>query len=224
MCRAMSTALGLLLALIVASPCCAGFILQLGQSGTVGNNTFAGSPGDTVVMQIYLTQTDGETRLSSSSTALVSADFHLTIDGSLVSPVATSFGPGLKDDTSGKTGFTLSDARIAEIAKEQTGHVGVTTSADGVSDNSVLLGTVSFLIAPGASGIYNLSAARDTSSPLGSFALADPDYPQRIDVSSGFGTLEVSSTPEPSSLVLSAIGIAAVAYRSCKQRRKRRTR
>lgn len=219
----MSTALGLLLALIAASPCCAGFILQLGQSGTVGNNVFAGSPGDTVVMQIYLTQTGGETRLSSSSTALVSADFHVTIDGSLVSPVATSFGPGFKDDTSGKTGFTLSDARIAEFASEQSGHVGVTTSADGVSDNSVLLGTVSFLIAPGASGIYNLSAARDTSSPLGSFALA-AGYPQTIDVSSGFGTLEVSSTPEPSSLVLSAIGIAAVAYRTCKQRRKRRTR
>lgn len=220
--HARSTALGLLLALLAASPCCADFILQLGQSGGVGDNSFSGSPGDTIVAQIYLTQTGGETRLSSSSTALVTADFHVTIDGSLVTPVATTFGPGFSDDTSGHTHIFLNDARIAEFATERTGHVGVTTSADGVADDSVLLGTVSFLIAPGASGIYNLSVTPDSS--YGAFSVATPGTPEPIGVTGGVGTLSVAAVPEPSSLVLSAVGIAAVVCRSRKNRRTRRSK
>lgn len=218
--RSTPVVLALMMTLLGASEALSDFVLQFGQSGVVGANSFSGSVGQTIVAEVYLTQTGGETRLSSSSTGLVSADFTVTIDRTSVAPVSTSFGPGFVEDGTFNTGVSPSSARISEVEAGQTGQVGVTTAVDGTNDNSVLLGTVSLQIAPGANGTYQLSVAQDNASAFGAFSLADPGFPQSISVTSGSGTLTISAVPEPSTLALFGLAAAAAIGRASKSRRQ----
>jgi MYXO-CTERM domain-containing protein len=208
--------IGLSLFAVVTSPCSAAFILEFGELGVVGDNSYAGTTGDTIVAQVYLTQTGGETALSSSSTALAIADFEITINGTGVTPVAPTVGPGFVND--GNTGVSGLTARIAEFESSGSGNVGVTTSADGVNDNSVLLGTISYQIGPTAGGVYNLSVAQHPT--FGSFSLASALIPTPIIVSPASATLNVTAVPEPASLGLA--GLAAVAAFGSARYRQRR--
>lgn len=190
-----------LLVVLLCQSSLAGLILEFGQGNTPGSTTFNSPINSSLTLQLYLTQTGTETRLSSASTGLAIADFEVTLsNGSGVTPVSVAFGPGFIDDTSGNTGITGLIARIAEFESSASGNVGVTTATDGVSDNSILLGTVTLQVGNSALGPVTLTISQRPA--LGSFSLADPLLPSSINVTSGTATLFITAVPEPSALVL----------------------
>ena len=191
------------------------FVLEFGEAGIVGDNSFDAAPNGTFDVQVYLTQTNSESRLSSASTALAIADFTITITGTDVLPTATAFGTGFVDDFSGNTGVSGTTARVAQFESSFLGTSGVTTSADGLDDNSVLLGTITFTVGATASGVFNLQVSQ--RADFGSLSVANTPFPSPINAANGTGTLTVTAVPEPSSLLFLTAIVGAATVR----RRKR---
>ncbi|MGV3486425.1 MAG: PEP-CTERM sorting domain-containing protein [Planctomycetaceae bacterium] len=201
----------------------AAFVINFGSSSTFSPSHINVVAGETVAINVFLTQTDGENRLSSASTGLVSADFSLSSsDGSDVVPLSFSFGSGFENRPGSSSGIAGNLARIDE--QEETdpfGKTGVTTANTSfdTSNNSILLGTVNFQIAGDATGFYTIFADPNVDQFGDRFTVVGTVLPESIDVLSNSIDLQVTAVPEPSSVIaIAALGGVGLIHRS---RRKR---
>lgn len=192
-----------LLSLSLRSTAQADLILGFAKGGSF-STSFSAAPNSTLTLQLILTQSNGETRLSNPGLAI--ADFQVAIDGLNVAPTAFTFGTGFVDDTSTNSRITGLSTRIAEF----TGSNGITSNVDSNGDttlDSVLLGTVTYNIGALASGNYNLSVQKRTEE--GAFSIDNsPGIPLNVTnvVSNGSATLTITAVPEPSSAVFLMLG------------------
>ena len=193
-----------LLSLSLRSTAQADLMLGFAQGGSF-STSFSAAPNSTLTLQLILTQSNGETRLSNPGLAI--ADFQVAVDGVNVAPTAFTFGTGFVDDTSTNSRITGLTARIAEF----TGSNGITANVDSNGDttlDSVLLGTVTYNIGALASGNYNLTVLKRTEQ--GAFSIAAPQLSLTIDVTNvvtnGSATLTITAVPEPSSAVFLMLG------------------
>ena len=195
-----------LLLLSLRSTAQADLILGFAQ-GNSFTTSFSKAPNSTLTLQLILTQSNGETRLTNPGLAI--ADFQVAIDGVNVAPTAFTFGTGFVNDTSTNSGITGLSTRIAEFESSLTGNNGVTANLDSNGDttlDSVLLGTVTYNIGVLASGNYNLTIVKRTE--FGAFSIAAPGLPLDVTnlVSNGSATLTITAVPEPSSAVFLILG------------------
>ena len=202
----LMTLLFTLLLLSLRSTAQADLMLGFAQ-GNSFTTSFSKAPNSNLTVQLILTQSNGETRLSTPGLAI--ADFQVAINGANISPTAFTFGTGFVDDTSTNSGITGLSTRIAEFESSFTGNNGVTANLDSNGDttlDSVLLGTVTYNIGILASGNYNLTIVKRTE--LGSFSIAAPVLPLDVTnvVSNGSATLTITAVPEPSSAVFLILG------------------
>ncbi len=208
--------------------CNAALVLQFGQGASVGLNSFSVSPGDTISVDVYLTQTDSETRLNDENTSVSGYEFNLSLfDVMTLSPStdvsflnSVVYGPSFI--TSNISTFNGSIATIAgESSKAPNPEVpGVIASDDGVADNSVLLATIEIQLTNASSGTFRLTAT-PASDPFGS-KIFSPDTVLFGGLSVGSGTADFSVTavPEPSSLI--GVGFACfVGFGGRRWRRRR---
>jgi PEP-CTERM motif len=202
----LKTLLFTLLVLSLRSTAHADFILGFAQGGTF-STSFSAAPNSNLTLQLILTQSTGETRLSNPGLAI--ADFDVVINGANVAPTAFTFGTGFVDDTSNNSGITGLSTRIAEFESSFSGNSGVTANVDSNGDtvlDSVLLGTVTYNIGTMASGNYNLSVLKRDA--LSAFSIAAPGLPIDVTsvVSNGSAILTITAVPEPSSAVFLILG------------------
>ncbi len=193
-----------LLSLSLRSTAQADLILGFAKGGSF-STSFSAASNSSLTLQLILTQSNGETRLTNPGLAI--ADFDVVIDGVNVAPTAFTFGTGFVNDTN--SGITGLSTRIAEFESSLSGKNGITANIDGNGDttlDSVLLGTVTYNIGALASGNYNLSVLKRTA--FGSFSIADPVFPDNVTnvVSNGSATLTITAVPEPSSTVFLMLG------------------
>lgn len=197
------------------------FVLEFGRNDMVASTgaplLTSVAPNSTLELQVYLTQIDPESRLDDPATGLAIADF--TVDtGSLsteFAPTSFTIGPGFIDD--GNSGISGNTVRLALVESTRIAQTGVTTSADGTADDSVLLGSITYNVGPNAAGAFELVAA-----PVGGifpFAVADSSgFPASIVVAPGSAT--VTAVPEASHFA--ALGFAVAGF--CLSRRRKAAR
>jgi hypothetical protein len=208
----LKTLLFTLLVLSLRSTAHADFILGFAQGG-LASTSFSAAPNSNLTLQLILTQSTGETRLSNPGLAI--ADFDVVINGANVAPTAFTFGTGFVNDGSGNSGIASLSTRIAEFESTLSGNNGITVNVDSNGDtalDSVLLGTVTYNIGTLASGSYNLTVQKRTA--LGAFSIAAPAPGLPTDVtnfvSNGSAILTITAVPEPSSAVFVALSCLAV--------------
>ncbi len=112
-------------------------------------------------------------------------------------PTAQARFVGLAPASLGPGGLTVAPAYVT-----QPHNVIIGPNTGSVVDNSILLGTVAFNVAPGATGLYNLNFSVPGSiqrPTLGN----DPTSGQ-VDVTFVGTTLSVTAIPEPTSISLAA--------------------
>lgn len=204
----LMTLLFTLLLLSLRSTAQADLMLGFAQ-GNSFTTSFSKAPNSTLTLQLILTQSNGETRLSTPGLAI--ADFQVAINGANISPTAFTFGTGFVNDTTTNSGITGLSTRIAEFESSFTGNNGVTANLDSNGDttlDSVLLGTVTYNIGVLASGNYNLTIVKRTEQGAFSIATTAPSLPLDVTnlVSNGSATLTITAVPEPSSAVFLILG------------------
>lgn len=212
--RIASVAFAFVLAAVVQTNASAqSFVLEFGRGGAVASDgsVFRTSslPNTSVTLEIYLTQIAPETRLQDDATGVALADFtvDVTSGGTQLTPTAFTFGPGLVDDLSGNSQITGQQVRLAMIELNGLGQTGATTATDGVNDNSVLLGSVTYDIGANPAASYTVTA--QSVGGLSPFAVADPVFPVGIPVTTNTA---VVSTPEPSHAIMLAMGSMVCGY------------
>ncbi len=204
----------------------AAFVLEFGRSGVVASNggTFTTSAvaGGTISLEIYLTQTSGEGRLSDSSTGVAIADLQIAVTsgGAELVPISFELGPGFVDDQQGRTGIAGQTVRLAMVEPTALGFPGVTASSDGVADNSVRLGTINYTLGADAGVLYEVTATASTG--IFPFALAGGaagSFPVNVTAAQGTAVIAV---PEPSAFALMGLGALFVGYRQRRRSKAKR--
>ena len=194
----------------------ADFVLSVSVAGSAPSNAPLDQPAGAMFdISFFLTQTNGESRLDSRSSGLDGAEFNVQFDRPTdLSVTSISPGPRMIDNPVGGIDSTITSdgAFISIIDDSEDGFTGAVVCDDGVNDDSILLSTLSVLIDPSASGLYEVSF-----TPTNSFAftLADATgFPQPISVGPGARSFTVTAVPEPSSILfLCTLGPLVISIR-----------
>ncbi|MEO9594245.1 PEP-CTERM sorting domain-containing protein [Rhodopirellula bahusiensis] len=190
--------------LFSSSYCHADFVLRI---GPLGVSPIIASQGDQVQLDLFIEQTNGETRLNSSATGLSTARFDFTVSDS--SAIATS---------SFAIANLFDDATIAPISSLTPSGAffaitspGAPTTGITATNDLILLGSATIDISATALGNYTIGLEPDSAA---AFTLASPGFPTVINVSPGEALIQVSASavPEPSFFVLLTSGGGALCY------------
>lgn len=204
--------LGLVAAAVAAVFCCntadAALLLQFGQGGNVGITEFVVNPGDSIDIEIYLTES-GETTLTDNGLGFMDALF--TLSGPAGAAHEQSGGeptfqisPQFPD--SPNVEFWNSDTNIVRFNGSNLSSAGAVVDTNG---DSILLGTATLLTS--SAGSWDLSVDPRTSF---SFAKGANFY----NVTGGIATL--TAVPEPGSFAV--LGLIAGTGAAVRFRRRRK--
>lgn len=190
------------------------FLFNFNAGGGFASPTIDVRPGESIVVEVLLTQTNSESRLTTDG--LVLMDFTVaSSNGADVTTVDSSFGPGFVDNTfASQTGFNDAFARVDEVSSDPLGASGPKTDNNSIDADSTLLGTVSYDISATASGSYTLTVSANEDGIGQRVALGGSPFPENITVAGNSLTLHVVAIPEPSgAMLLAAAGVAALVRR-----------
>lgn len=209
--------LAMLAAMLLVSPAQAALVLQFGQDGTAGVTNFSAQPNDTLQVEVYITQTDGDTRLSDQGLSSFQFDFTIGGDGSVIHGPQGSFmfQDGLDNfATEARTDQLLDVGAFADNdPSDATG-----TKVIPVKAPTILLGIATVNVGETASGDYSFAIA--PASDATSFSTGDDPFRGSVTVDPGSATLTVNATavPEPSYLAIAVAGLALRLRRSWRQK------
>ncbi len=182
-------------------------ILQFGKEGVVGATDFSVAPGQSQLIDIFLTQTPGDTRLTSPGLGLGAFRLILSSPDITHAPLASfQFGPGFVEGENGLSelnGQTL----LIDLKGTPVDPFTVTPVTTTGGSSSIKLGTTVLTAMPGAFGPYGLEL-RSGRDPVGAdpvtpdFILGNSALGAFVAVSPSTATLNVSPVPEPSSFAL----------------------
>lgn len=204
----------------------ADLVIEIGSGSEIGLSTIDVVAGDSLTLDLYVTQVGSTTRLSDTARSLNAAEVEITVAG----------GSGLRfaDRSSGllfrvENGLTeMSDRRLllsVSTTKQPSAELGgefpgVLASEDGVDDNSLRLGDFTLSTHPDMPGTYTINLAG--GSFLGASTTTTPDTGiAGVPLTSGSFVVNVTAVPEPASA--SAMAIAGAAAAGLCFRRKRAT-
>lgn len=185
----------------------AAYTLEFGQNGVAGITDFSAAVGSTIEIELYITQSDGDTLLTDKGIATLAMTFD--IDGA---------GGAIHDNNEGVSTYVFPagfpDGQVADLSNGfQTLTLDANTGGTGVQpeagSNSVLLGTAQIQV--NSAGVYNLAMARD-----GGLAFVTPDL-DIISPGNGVGT--ITAVPEPGSFAV--LGLCAGSGALVRWRRRR---
>jgi len=177
--------------------------------------------GNDILVQIFLTQSNGETRLSSTSPQSVkglgTGAFTLTSSGETTIK-SWVFESGFTDDRFTEldpenrnlyVGFlSLNPNRILPDEDDLFQPIFATSRPD-----SILLGSAIISVAATAAGPYTIGVV----APTGSFILG-PSFPE-VGFQPGSSTATITAVPEPTSFVLGSLGLVCLLGAACRKRR-----
>ena len=244
----MSLARNALLVLIafalIPSNANADLVYNFGQNGVVGGTDFVANAGDSITLEIYITQTGtfdvfgtsvSDFRLSNNPGAfgLGADDFNFVVGTGAESAVVPrdigtglTFGAGLLDDgTSARVGS--SGVRAAFFASQDNNMTITPVFADAVGapmgfmsndlpigDNSILLAEITLDVGIDASGPFDLSTSAAGVGALIGNSVLAGPF---VTPGTGTATLTVTAVPEPSTWALLGLGTLVVARRHRKK-------
>ena len=190
-----------------ARACNAELILQFGVGDTIGLTSLNVDAGESLLLDLYITQTGSTVRLNSESTSVNTVDVTFSVTGGPgVAPNdSVAFGNFFRDTSfTSRMGQALRfSAESTKIPPTPTSDVpGVISSDDGVADNSILFGTISLSTAADVSGSRTILLSGNTDSFGNLTTSPDTVLTGGLPLVSGSLTLNVSAVPEPSSLML----------------------
>jgi hypothetical protein len=250
MLRVRNTLFALAAFALIPNSANAELVYNFGQNGVVGGTEFMANAGDSITLEIYLTQTGtfdvfgtavSDFRLSNNPGAfgLGADDFNFAVGTGAETDVVPrdigagfNFGTGLLDDgTSGRSGS--SGIRAAFFAS-QDNNVSITpvfAAAVGtpmgfqsnnlpIGENSILLAEVTLDIGIGAAGPFNLSTSAGGVGALIGNSILAGPF---VVPSNGMATLNVTAVPEPSTWALLGLGTLVVARRHRKKSKAKKT-
>jgi hypothetical protein len=194
----------------------AGFVLALTETGSPGS--FQVEAGSTIIVPVYIVQTDGENRLATLGlfSAGVTANFDQLSGPSGLAIPQTATLASHWTDTIGN--FTKIDLNARQITLEGlvTGTSSVKTSGNS---NAIRIGEISFA----AGNVDNVTSLRlslvDNLPNIN--LLLTPPRGTPIDTSFVGGTINtITAVPEPSTLIL--VGLAASSMGAAAWRKRKR--
>jgi hypothetical protein len=177
----------------------ADLVLEFGQGGTIGLTSFEAKVGDSINVDLYITQKGNEARLTTRGLATMAMKF--TIDGNggathgdLLSNIPTHFDNVIQNTLSVDEQVLIVDA--------------VNTTGSGlkaIGSNSILLGTAT--IRANQLGLYNFNLGLPEDPGVLSFTLAGLPLTFIIP-DEGNAIFNVTAVPEPGSLATLAMCVA----------------
>lgn len=206
----------------------ADLVIEVGWGAAIGISTIDVVAGESLTLDLYVTQVGSTTRLNDAATSLNAAEVELTIAG----------GSGLRfaDRSAGvffavEQGLTemserrllLSVATTKSASAELRGEFpGVLASEDGVDDHSLRLGDFTLQTDADMLGAYTISLEGGTF--LGASTTTTPDTGiSGVPLTAGSLIVNVTAVPEPASPLALAIAIAGGAVAGLCFRRERAT-
>ena len=180
--------------------------------GDDGPGSFTIGAGGITWFDIFLTQTDNDTRLSDNGLAI--ADVTFEIQGGLeVSLIEFDLGPGFVQDPFVDSVIDGQSVRLAAV--ESSGLGGVEPDEQPHSfANSVQIGSVRLGVNPTASGSFELLTGTTSGA---AFPLNDSTL-TGLDASPIINILSISAIPEPGSFAISLLAFGLLCMRHRRQR------
>ncbi|QDV47316.1 PEP-CTERM motif protein [Stieleria neptunia] len=163
--------------------------------------------GESVDIDVVLTQTDPATPVDLTANGLMIADVQLLLDSPAAAVTAIQFGTGFEDSTFSD----LSDPSMPLLSAQSIDLSGVLAPAG--SPTSITIGTFTFTgIAEGTT----IASTTDTGFQELIFDGINADFDNQI-FGSETATIRVVAVPEPSSLTL--LAMAAIGF-GCRRRKR----
>jgi hypothetical protein len=198
----------MLLAVSAAVPARADLVIEVGVGSAIGGTSFDVRAGESIDLDLYITQTSPTVRLDSEAKSINSAEVLLSLTGgnNLTFSPPVTFSNFFADPTSLTQ---IEDARLyfsAGSTKTPSSALGgeipgVLASEDGVDDDSLRLGTFRLQADLLASGLYTVDLQAGMAG--GFNGTTTPDTPfTGVALTPGSFRINVSAIPEPSSLLL----------------------
>ena len=206
----------------VRNECYADFIFNLAAGGQFAPAQIDVNAGDTITLDVLITQTGPETRLNNTSSGLVSANFSLDSSGSFATPVSYTLGLGLveRPNAVGNPNNSLISGGLIRVdaqTSDLTGATGVTTANTALDalSNSVLLASIDYAISPTASGVFALSVQPEVDGFGDRVSVVGAPFPDTISVDNGSVVLSVNAAavPEPSAFAMTVLGVLCIGLR-----------
>ncbi len=187
----------------------AAYVLQFGQGGVAGITDFQASVGSTIDIELYLTQTEGDTDLTDDGIWTMAFDFRIDGAGGLTHESIADestyvFPAGFPDNR-----VTTLSNNFQDLQVDANGDFSNPVFPEAGS-NSIFLGTASLLV--NGQGVYNLEIEQlsDLSFTLG-------DSINGLGTDPGAATL--TAVPEPGSFAV--LGLCAGSGAFVRWRRRR---
>lgn len=176
-------------------------VIDVGYGDTIGVSSIEMFAGDSLTLDLYITQVDGTDRLNQIGTSINVAEIELGLSGGTgLSFSGRTFGDlfadegGLTQLTGDRLLFSVGSSKSPDASLG--GEIpGVLASEDGVDDNSLRLGDFTLRSAPGVSGTFTVDLVG--GSFLGSSSTTTPDtWLNGVPLRSGSLSVQVTAIPE----------------------------
>jgi hypothetical protein len=178
------------------------FVFTDGSGNTVANNAFSVNQGSTLNIQIWLLESNGETRLRSPglNTGGVKLTYNQTIAN--VTTVTGNTGTGAFDMSTNNIG--TGSAIVRDFQTNNTG-TGVVAPSTGTNADRILLGTFTFTgVSPGSTSTLTALPDAGAIPPISDNTLNDSPTFTSLDslIQNSSAVITVTAVPEPGSLAL----------------------
>ena len=182
---------------------------------TVPSNAFTVAQGSSVNVNLYLTQSNGETRLTSPG--MQSAGVALTYNNSIANTTSVTGNAAFDVQTTSGVGTGKASINDSAVVNPP-----VTAPTSGANANRILLGQFTFQGASvGTTSLVTSTPHAGSKPPIADNVLADSPTFTSIDslIANASATITVTAVPEPGSMILCSLAASACALAAWRRRR-----